>query len=200
MNEINFDKKMQQEIEGFGKKKPDLLLHSCCAPCSTSAIERLKDYFNLTVFYFNPNIDDKEEYNKRLEEQKRFCKMQGVDFLEGKYNVKEFYDCINGLENEAEGGARCFKCYRLRLKSTAEEAKNRGFEYFTTTLSVSPLKNAKKLNEIGEELAKLYGVKYLYSDFKKRNGYIRSIELSKQNGLYRQNYCGCSFSKRQALQ
>lgn len=197
MNEINYDKIMQEEIKNLGEKKPTLLLHSCCAPCSSSVIERLKENFRLTVFYYNPNIDDNVEYEKRLIEQKRFCNLQGVNFLEGEHDVNKFYDCVIGLEKEAEGGARCFKCYRLRLEETAKEAQKKGFDYFTTTLSVSPLKNAKKINEIGEELGKIYGVKFLNSDFKKRNGYVRSIELSKQNGLYRQNYCGCGFSKRQ---
>ena len=197
MNKQNFDNQMQQIILELDGQKPKLLLHSCCAPCSTAVIERLKEYFNLSVFYYNPNIDDKEEYQKRLLEQKKFCDKFSIEVVEGDYNVDEFYSAVKTLEDCPEGGKRCFKCYELRLKNTAIKAKELGYDYFTTTLSISPLKNADKLNEIGLMLEREFKVRYLPSDFKKRNGYLRSIALSKENGLYRQDYCGCSFSKKE---
>lgn len=179
---------------------PSLLLHACCAPCSSYVLEYLSQYFEITVIFYNPNISSEQEYNHRALELERFVKEKDffnpVKVVIEKYNSEEFYQMVKGMENCAEGGSRCFKCYALRLEKTAEKAKNSEFDYFTTTLSISPLKNAEKLNEIGGELEKKYGVKYLYSDFKKKNGYKRSIELSNEYNLYRQNFCGCEFSKR----
>ena len=198
---INYQRKLDEIINEAVKNRevPKLLLHSCCAPCSSYVIEYLSNYFKITVFYYNPNIFPEEEYTKRVEEEKRFISefktKYEVDFIEGKYDCEKFYNLAKGFEDENEGGERCFKCYRLRLNETAKLAKDNGYDYFTTTLSISPYKNAQKLNEIGEELACDYGVKYLYSDFKKKNGYKRSIELSKEYNLYRQDYCGCVFSK-----
>lgn len=181
---------------------PTLLLHSCCAPCSSYILEYLSDFFCITVFYYNPNLDTREEFDRRVSEQKRLIKemplKNEVKFIEGKYDKHSFYKIANGLEDVPEGGERCFKCYRLRLEEAAKEAKSGGFDYFTTTLSISPLKNAQKLNEIGRELSEKYGVKYLYSDFKKKEGYKRSCELSKEYSLYRQDYCGCEYSKKEA--
>lgn len=183
-----------------GREKPRLLLHSCCAPCSSYCMEYLREYFRLTVFYYNPNITGQEEYQKRLEEEKRLieaynAKGDKIEILEGDYEPQLFFDMARGLENCPEGGERCFRCYELRLRKTAELAAKEGFDYFTTTLTISPLKNAAKLNEIGERLSAEYGIPWLPSDFKKRGGYQRSIELSKEYGLYRQNYCGCIYSK-----
>lgn len=198
MNSRNFDREMEKIVSGLRAEnvKPKLLLHSCCAPCSTSCIERLKEDFELTVYYYNPNIDTAEEYAKRLEEQIRFCSHASVPVIAEEYAPQDFYEAVIGLENQPEGGARCARCFEIRLKKTALKAVNAGFEYFSTTLTVSPLKNAGLLNGIGEATAEKYGVKFLPSDFKKRNGYKRSAELSKEYGLYRQNYCGCVFSKR----
>lgn len=198
---INYQNKLDNIIKGNleEKKVPSLLLHSCCAPCSSYVIEYLSNYFNITVFYYNPNIYPEEEYIKRVDEEKdficRFKTKHKVDFIEGDYVTEKFYSSVKGFENEKEGGERCFKCYELRLKESAIVAKNKGYDYFTTTLSVSPYKNAQKLNEIGERLGNEYGLQYLYSDFKKKNGYKRSIELSKEYNLYRQDYCGCIFSQ-----
>ena len=175
--------------------KPELLMHACCAPCSSACLERIQDFFDVTVYYYNPNIDSLEEYNKRSAEQERLCKAFGVKFIAESYDPEEFYVVAKGYEDAPEGGARCEKCFYLRLKKTAEKAKEKGFEYFTTTLTLSPLKNAALLNETGERVAQETGVKWLPSDFKKKGGYLRSIELSNEYGLYRQNYCGCIFSK-----
>lgn len=195
MNNLNYDKLMMQTIKGLSCK-PKLLLHSCCAPCSTACIERLLPFFDLTVYYYNPNIDGVEEFLKRANEQKRLCESLSVKFVEEKFCPEEFYGFVKGLEDAIEGGDRCTKCFNLRLKKTAEFAKQEGFDYFTTTLTVSPLKNADKINEIGLSIEREIGVKFLPSDFKKRGGYQRSVELSKEYNLYRQNYCGCVFSKR----
>lgn len=183
---------------------PTLLLHSCCAPCSSYCMEYLREYFRITVFYYNPNITEKEEYEKRIKEEIRLMKaynrqekLRKIEIIEGEYEPSCFWEMAKGLENCAEGGERCFRCYTLRLQKTAELARRNGFDYFTTTLTISPLKNAGKLNEIGERLSKEYGVSWLPSDFKKRDGYKRSIELSKEYDLYRQDYCGCVFSKRE---
>lgn len=177
------------------KVKPKLLLHSCCAPCSSACIEKIKEFFDLTVYYYNPNMDTLQEYTLRMEEQQRFCQEAGVKFACESHCSGDFYSAVSGLENEPEGGARCAVCFRLRLSKTAEFALQNGFEYFTTTLTVSPLKDANLLNLIGQEVAKKTGVKWLPTDFKKKGGYQRSVELSKQHNLYRQNYCGCEFSK-----
>ena len=175
--------------------KPTLLMHSCCAPCSSACLERVKDFFDITVYYYNPNIDSAEEFFKRANEQKRLCAALNVKAIVEPYIAEEFFGVTKGLEKEPEGGARCEKCFYLRLKKTAETAKAQGFNYFTTTLTLSPLKNAALLNETGERVSVETGVSWLPSDFKKRGGYQRSIELSKEYGLYRQNYCGCIFSK-----
>ena len=181
-------------------KVPTLLIHSCCGPCSSYVLEYLSKYFNITVFYYNPNIYPIEEYNKRLEEQRKIINEMTfnnpVKLIEGNYSYEEYQNYVKGLEKEKEGGSRCFKCYELRMKEAAKMAKDNNFDYFTTTLSISPYKNAKKLNEIGEVLEKEYNVKYLYADFKKKDGYKRSLELSKIYNLYRQEYCGCSYSMR----
>ena len=195
MNKINYDAVMQNIIGGLKGEKKRLLLHSCCAPCSTACIERLKDFFDITVYYYNPNIDGKKEFDLRAEEQKRLCKTLGVPLIIEEYDCSEFYSLVKGLESAVEGGARCAKCFELRLNKSGTKAKEKGFDYFATTLTVSPLKNAKLINEIGLTVQESVGVKYLPTDFKKRNGYLRSIELSNEFLLYRQNYCGCEFSK-----
>lgn len=193
-----------------------LLLHSCCAPCSSYVLEYLREYFDITVFYYNPNITEDGEYRKRVEEQKRLIaeynrqaeegclagmhsteKARRIEVIEGDYESDCFYMAAKGLEKCPEGGERCFRCYELRLRKTAELAAEKKFDCFTTTLTISPLKNARKLNEIGEKLGREYGVFFLPSDFKKKNGYQRSIELSAKFGLYRQDYCGCIYSKRE---
>lgn len=191
---INYDKEMQKIISALNFK-PKLLLHACCAPCASSVIERLKDFFDITVYFFNPNIDSKEEYFLRAEELKRFCAAFGLFSVVCDYEPSYFYEKVKGKEDLPEGGERCFICYEMRLDVTAKFAKEHAFDYFTTTLTVSPLKNTEKLNETGFSAGNKYGVKFLPSDFKKRNGYFRSVELSKEYGLYRQNYCGCVFSK-----
>jgi hypothetical protein len=177
-----------------------LLIHSCCAPCSSYVLEYLSQFFDITVLYYNPNIYPEEEYNRRVEEQQRLIDamphLHPIRFLKGEYQPKDYYDYVKGFEDDPEGGERCFRCYRMRLMEAAELAKQGGYDYFTTTLSISPYKNADKLNEIGDELAGEYGVSFLPSDFKKKNGYKRSIELSREYDLYRQDYCGCVFSKK----
>lgn len=199
----NYQKMLEETIRRNEENGnvPALLLHSCCAPCSSYCLEYLSSYFNITVFYYNPNIYPEEEYYKRVEEQKHFIETfpvkHPISFIEGKYEKERFYEMAKGLEDVKEGGERCFLCYELRLRETAELARKRKMDYFTTTLSISPLKNAEKLNEIGERLAEEYGISYLNSDFKKKNGYKRSVELSGEYGMYRQYYCGCVFSKKQ---
>ena len=199
---MNYQKQLDDLIENLYKEKqrPELLLHSCCAPCSSYVLEYLSQYFDITVFYYNPNIYPQEEYEKRVEEQKnllRTMQLKGkVKFLQGEYNPRIFFDSVCGMETEPEGGKRCFQCYELRLRETARFAREHGFDYFTTTLSISPYKNAAKLNEIGSKLSQEYQVSFLPSDFKKKNGYKRSIELSREYNLYRQDYCGCIFSVR----
>lgn len=185
----------------MGDRTPRLLLHSCCGPCSSYCVEELNPHFLLTVFYYNPNIDTEEEYRKRREEQKRFLDTHPwrnpVEYVGCAYGKEAFDAIAKGREHLREGGERCFLCYRLRLEETAKYAKDHGYEYFTTTLSVSPLKNATALNKIGEELAAEYGVKFLHADFKKRNGYLKSVEISRAYEMYRQDYCGCVFSKEE---
>lgn len=201
MNKINYQKELDKIIEKnkANGNKPTLLLHACCAPCSSYVLEYLHNYFEITVDFYNPNIYPKEEYEYRSEEIKRLIKEMNLDdkieLIVDEYYPDEFFNMAKGLEKEPEAGKRCFKCYELRLRRTAELAKERGFDYFTTTLSISPLKNADKLNEIGKKLSDEYNVPYLFSDFKKKNGYKRSIELSKEYNLYRQNFCGCVYSK-----
>lgn len=199
---MNYQKELEKLILKNQKegKIPKLLLHSCCAPCSSYVLEYLSDYFEITVFYYNPNIFPENEYTKRILEQQVLIQdmkfRYPVSFLAGSYDRDRFYSIAKGLEHAKEGGERCFKCYEIRLEETAKIAKEIEYDYFTTTLSISPMKNAEKLNEIGKKIAKQYGVEYLQSDFKKKNGYKRSIELSKEYGLYRQDYCGCEFSFR----
>lgn len=176
------------------------MLHSCCAPCSSYVLEYLNQYFDITLYYYNPNISPKSEYDFRISELHRLVSEMGISvkIIDGDYEPEAFEEIAKGLEDEPERGARCMKCYHLRLESSAKIAKEQSFDYFTTTLSISPMKNAEALNSIGSALADKYGVPYLFSDFKKREGYKRSIELSKRYNLYRQNYCGCRFSKAQA--
>ena len=190
-----------QETPRGSAGTPTLLLHSCCAPCSSYVLEYLSRYFKITVFYYNPNIFPEEEYSRRVKEQQRLIGemplSNPVRFLEGRFDPAEFYTAVRGLEHLPEGGERCRACFRLRLNETARLASERGFDYFTTTLTISPLKNAAALNEIGEALADEYRVRWLPSDFKKKNGYKRSVELSAKYGLYRQDYCGCVFSRKE---
>ena len=204
MNRRNYQRELEAVIKENESKSrvPRLLLHSCCAPCSSYVLEYLTDYFEITVFYYNPNISPAEEYEKRAAEQQHLIRelpaKHPIHLVVGAYEPERFYAVSRGLEQVPEGGERCFRCFRLRLEEAAKMAAEGGFDYFATTLTISPLKNAQKLNEIGEELSELYKVEHLPSDFKKKNGYKRSVELSALYGLYRQNYCGCVFSKRDA--
>lgn len=197
---MNYQKELEKLITNLQRegKIPRLLLHSCCAPCSSYVLEYLSNYFEITVFYYNPNIFPESEYTKRIFEQQMLIqnmKMKyPVSFIAGNYDRERFYEIATGLEHLKEGGERCFRCYELRLEEAARVAQDGEFDYFTTTLSISPMKNAEKLNEIGKRVGAKYGIDYLESDFKKKNGYKRSIELSKEYGLYRQDYCGCEFS------
>ncbi len=192
----NFELLMQEQLKGI-EKGTRLLLHSCCAPCSSACLERLKEYFKVTVLYYNPNIDDKKEYEKRKAEQIRFLKETGwADFLDCDHDGAAFEELAKGLEEEPERGKRCYLCYALRLEKTAKIAKENKFAWFATTLTLSPYKNAEWLNEIGETVGGRYALNYLYTDFKKKGGYYRSTELSKDYDLYRQDFCGCRFSKR----
>lgn len=200
----NYQKELEKIIDKITEEErvPRLFLHSCCAPCSSYVLEYLSRYFSITLFFYNPNIFPEEEYGKRVEELRRMLQemklVHPVTLMEGTYRPQDFFDMAKGLEQVPEGGERCFRCYRLRMEEAARLAREGGYDYFTTTLSISPLKNAGKINEIGEELAKLYQVPHLPSDFKKKNGYKRSVELSAEYGLYRQNYCGCIYSKKQS--
>lgn len=199
---INYQKELDKKIQEFAKEDiiPTLLIHSCCAPCSSYVLEYLSQYFYITVLYYNPNIYPPTEYDHRVNEQERLIQQMNfkypVRLIKGDYEPADFYAVTKGLEKEEEGGERCFHCYELRLKEAARIAKLQEFDYFTTTLTISPKKNSAKLNEIGQKLGKEYGVSYLSSDFKKKEGYKRSIELSKEYDLYRQDYCGCVFSQR----
>ena len=201
-NKRNYQKELDAKIAGLHGEVPTLLLHSCCAPCSSYVLEYLSQYFSITLFYYNPNIYPPTEYEHRVEEQQRLIHslpaVHPISFCPGPYDSDRFYELTRGMENVPEGGERCFKCYRLRMEEAARLAVEGGYDYFTTTLTISPLKNAAKLNEIGEELAGIYHVPHLPSDFKKKNGYKRSIELSREYDLYRQNYCGCVYSRREA--
>lgn len=206
---VNFDKMLEEklnEIDGSGKR-PRLLLHACCAPCSTYVLEYLCPYFDITLLYYNPNIFPEDEYNKRANELARLAEAMREEKIAGAESIKveilpytpsDFYEITKGKEEIPEGGERCFDCYRLRLEKTAILAKEGGYDYFCTTLSISPHKNARVLNEIGGALAEKYGVEYLFSDFKKKNGYKRSCELSERYGLYRQDFCGCVYSSNEA--
>jgi len=199
----NYQLKLENILNEIDSPKK-LFLHSCCGPCSSYVIEYLSNYFEITIYYYNPNISEKAEFNKRLEEQKRIVRelptKYKVDVIEGNFDNDRYEEIIKGLENEPEGGSRCYKCYKLRMEETAKMAKKLGYDYFTTTLSISPYKNANWINEIGEELEKEYDIKYLYADFKKKNGYKRSIELSRIYNLYRQDYCGCKYSIRNKIE
>lgn len=199
----NYQKVLEQTLERLKGREnpPSLMLHSCCAPCSSYVLEYLSRYFAVTVFYYNPNIYPEEEfYKRRLEQEKlieKFPSLNPIKFIGAQYQSERFYEAVRGLEHIPEGGERCFACFRLRLRETARAARENGADYFTTTLSISPLKNAEALNRIGGEIAEETGVEYLYSDFKKKNGYKRSCELSKEYGIYRQDYCGCVFSEKE---
>ena len=196
---MNYDLEMEKQISNL-KEGDSLLLHACCAPCSTACLERVANFFKVTIFYYNPNITDESEYKKRIEEIKKLLTLINpkykVELLEGDYDPNKFFDMAKGLENEPERGKRCYKCYEMRLEETAKIASKLGFNNFCTTLTLSPHKNANWINEIGEKLNNEYDSNYLYSDFKKKEGYKRSIELSKEYNLYRQDYCGCIYSKR----
>lgn len=215
----NYSKVLEKEIQKLDESgtRPRLLLHSCCAPCSSYVLEYLREHFCITVFYYNPNITASEEYDYRLEEEKRLIeaynrqvetqdfsgmnstsKAGKIEILEAPYDPENYLAAVKGYENCPEGGERCGICFEMRLRKTAEAARSGGYDCFTTTLTISPLKNAGMLNEIGERAGAQYGVKFLPSDFKKKNGYKRSIELSREFALYRQNFCGCAFSKRDA--
>ena len=204
--EMNYQKELDKILLNLEREErvPRLLLHSCCAPCSSYVLEYLSRYFEITVLYYNPNIYPESEYSRRIVEQQRLIDelpaKHAISFAAGPYEKERFYEMARGLEHEKEGGERCMRCYELRLREAAELAVKGNYDYFTTTLSISPLKNAKKLNEIGMNIGGLYGVNYLVSDFKKKNGYKRSVELSKEHGLYRQDYCGCVYSYEESVQ
>lgn len=197
----NYHKIMLDIISNIEKNKevPTLLLHTCCAPCSTTVIARLSSIFQITVFYYNPNIEPEEEYYKRKKEQIRFLKeypaVYPIQFLDCDWDNDSFLEMAQGFEKEREGGARCHRCYRLRLLKTALMAKKLNFDYFTTSLTISPYKNSQVINQIGKDVSLEVGVSYLFSDFKKENGYLESIQSSQKYRLYRQNYCGCHYSK-----
>lgn len=196
---INYDKEMTNIISKL-KDHKKLLLHSCCAPCSSTCIERLTPYFDITIFYYNPNIEPYDEYIKRKNEEIRFIReypnINKLDIIDCDYDNEKFLDIAKGLEDEPERGKRCLKCYNLRMEYAANKAKELGYDYFATTLTLSPLKDSQVLNNIGYAISKRVGILYLPSDFKKQNGYKRSIELSKEYNLYRQNFCGCKYSKK----
>ena len=202
MKNVNYYMLMEEQLKNIEKSgcKRKLLLHCCCAPCSSHCLELLNKYFEITAYFYNPNITDNEEFEKRLNELKRFVKQvydeNDVNTYWETHESERFLEMAKGLENELERGARCRKCYELRLDRSASFAKEHGYDYFTTTLSISPHKNAEWINEIGISLSEKYGIDFLYSDFKKKNGYKRSIELSAEYDLYRQNFCGCEFSRR----
>lgn len=199
MNAVNYDTLMQQEMEraADGSK---LLLHCCCAPCSTYCLQTLHEKFRISVYFYNPNLDTEEEFRRRRQEEVRLLHETGWgEMLEWTYSSADYKEIAKGREKEKEGGERCRRCYYLRLEKTAKTAKELGYDYFATTLTISPLKNSEVINQIGFELAKKYGVKYLPSDFKKRNGYLQSVSLSKEFSLYRQNYCGCRYSKESGV-
>ncbi len=211
MNERNFQKELDRILEDEENRGKKLFLHSCCAPCSSYVLTYLRSFFRITVFYYNPNITSDEEYRHRVAEQKRLIGILNeeassgaekaerfpIGIVEGDHDVSAFYEAVKGLEKEPEGGARCAKCFELRLLRTAEEALREGADYFSTTLTISPLKNAKLINAVGERIGKEKGISFLPSDFKKKEGYKSSIELSKKYELYRQDYCGCEYSRRE---
>ena len=193
---MNYQLEMENIIKNLNYR-PKLLLHSCCGPCSSYVLSILTNYFDITVYFYNPNIYPNEEYNKRLKEQIKLINEMNnnkIDIIETSYDDKDYYNYIKGHEKDKEGGMRCHLCYQYRMEKTCIYAKNNNYDFFTTTLSVSPYKNSKVLNEIGKSLEEQYNIKYLYSDFKKKDGYKKSIELSKKYDLYRQDYCGCKYS------
>ena len=200
---MNYDLMMEEQINNCNPGTK-LLLHVCCGPCSSTCLERLGNHFEISILYYNPNITDKNEYEKRIEEVNKLISLlktkYPVKLIEGRYDPKEFFEISKGLEDEPERGKRCFECYKLRLEESAKVASELNFDYFCTTLTLSPYKKSDWLNEIGEDLNNKYKSTYLYSDFKKKNGYKRSIELSKEFDLYRQDYCGCVYSKRDYLE
>ena len=206
MAKMRYDLMMEEELRRLRERgeRPRLLLHVCCAPCSTACLEKLSEAFRVTCFYYNPNIEPEAEFDRRFMELERLVALMPLPetpaLEKGAYEHERFVELARGLEALPEGGERCGRCYRLRLEATARAARENGFPYFTTTLSVSPYKNAEKLNTIGAELAEAYGLRYLFSDFKKHDGYLRSIRLSAEYGLYRQDYCGCVYSREQAAQ
>ena len=200
-NVPNYAREMDKVLQSLAGRRPRLLLHACCGPCSSAVLEQLCPYFEVTVLYYNPNIWPPTEYRRREDELERFVAEAhplGVQVVEDRYDPQEFYDAARGLENEPERGTRCTACYRLRMRRAAEYAAANGFDWFTTTLSISPHKDAARINQIGQELAAQYGVPHLPSDFKKKNGYLRSLQLSAEYGLYRQDYCGCVYSHAQS--
>lgn len=198
----NYQKNLEKTINEIKSenKRPRLLLHSCCAPCSSYVLEYLNEIFDITIYFYNPNIFPEAEYISRFDEQKRFInefiKEKNIDLINGDFDKDKFYEAVKGLESQPEGGERCLKCFELRLLKTAEYAKKNSFDFFTTTLTISPHKNAEAINTIGEDIGNQHGVKYLLSDFKKNEGYKRSIQLSNDYNLYRQDYCGCVYSKK----
>ncbi|MBQ8132016.1 MAG: epoxyqueuosine reductase QueH [Bacilli bacterium] len=199
---MNFDLKMQEQLKEIPEGEK-LLLHACCAPCTSGCLEHIADHFQIDIFFYNPNITEEKEYEKRLNELKRFIPefktKYPIQVIDGEYDAKKFFEISKGLENEPERGKRCYKCYELRIEETARMAEKLGYRYFTTTLSLSPHKNVEWVNEIGERFGQNYDTNFLYCDFKKREGYKRSIELSKIYNLYRQDYCGCIYSKKEAM-
>ncbi|WP_297407126.1 epoxyqueuosine reductase QueH [uncultured Cetobacterium sp.] len=201
---INYELEMQKILDTIGKdSEKKLLIHSCCAPCSCAILEYLKEYLNISIYFYNPNITEINEYEIRLNEQHTFNNElnYNMDIIEGEYSPKsDFIEKIKGLENENEGGKRCYECYKLRMEATAKKAKELNFDYFSTVLSISPLKNSQWINEIGIELEEKYGIKFLKGDFKKKSRYLRSVELSKEYDLYRQDYCGCIYSKIERME
>lgn len=197
---INYELEMQNQIKDIQTKdkKPKLLLQACCAPCSSAVLEAIMDYFDITLFYYNPNTTEESEYYKRLEELKEYIKKRNYNIFieEGRYNPKEdFFDKVKGMEDLKEGGKRCYLCYTIRLEETAKYARENNYDYFASVLTISPLKNAQWINEIGKNLQNKYSINYFYNDFKKKGRYQESIKLSKEYDLYRQDYCGCIFSK-----
>ena len=197
----NYAREMDRVLQSLGGSRPRLLLHACCGPCSSAVLEQLCQYFDITILYYNPNIWPAAEYRRREEELERFVAAAhplGVTVVEDRYDPEEFYAAARGLEAEPERGARCTACYRLRMRRAAAYAAANGFDWFATTLSISPHKDAERINQIGQELAAEYGVPHLPSDFKKKNGYLRSLQLSAEYGLYRQDYCGCVYSHAQS--
>lgn len=198
-NRVNYPKLMEQVLQGLGDSRPRLLLHACCAPCSSAVLELLSGYFDITILYYNPNIWPAQEYHRRAGELRHFVEqanLPGIQLVEDNYNPQEYYTAVQGLENCPERGDRCTVCYQLRMERAAQYAAQHGYDWFCTTLSISPRKDAEKINQLGRQLEQKYGVSHLPNEFKRREGHKRSLELSQEYGLYRQDYCGCEFSAR----